>query len=188
MSVVHPAVIKAKRLGRIAFENGWKGSLDHDPATSTTELSAERNDEHIYVKWIDNTMDKAEYYILGKRVQLSCAKDVVKILRGWPDIIVLMKLARALNISGPDIVETYRRLPFDWENDSNEDIMAAMVERTVYWYNRIDGRVESDFVTKPRRKSQIFEVKPVGHRKIFNFIGTQCGMRTVILDMVLKVE
>lgn len=185
----HPAISKAKQLGRAAHHNGWKGSIEHDPSTLTTEFVAERNDEHLYVKWVDNTMDKAEYYILGKRVQLACAKDVLKILRGWPDIIALLKLARAENVSGPYIVETYRRLPFDWENDSDEDIMAAMVERKVYWYNRIDCKVTSDFVTRPRRKSQIFEIRQVGpHRKIFHFVGTQCGMRSVLLDMVLKVE
>ena len=40
----------------------------------------------------------------------------------------------------------------------------------------------------PKRKSQVFEIRPVGHRRLLNFVDRDTGMRAVLLDQLLKVE
>lgn len=181
---MHPAVMKAKRIARIAVENGWQGNIQHDKGA--TLLTAERNDESIIVGWQDNVMINAAHYILGKETQLHCAKQVLEYVEGWPDVLKLFRWFP--NMNRPTLVEKYRRLPFDWENDDDDTIISNLIGRQIFWYSHISMKMYCDVVLEPKgKKSNKFEIKHVGHRKMFNFIGAQAGFRSVLLDALVKV-
>jgi hypothetical protein len=182
---MHPAVAKAKQIASLAVPNGWTGNLESEPENDyrRTVLSAERLDEQLYVEWRNNALHRAEYYVLGHRVQLSCAKDVMKIVKKYPDVVKMIEIAHKSGYNPVPIVERYRRLPFDWENDPDDEIIAAVKDHQIHWYSHLSGKVHSDVVL-PKKKT---EIKPVGHRKMLCFIGSQAGFRNVMLDTVLKV-
>ena len=180
--MTHPAVVKAKKIARVALENGWKGSIEHE--SGTTDLTAWRDDERIHVKWIANTMESAEHTLFSHVSQLSCAKAVLKVIEGTPDIMVVIKNAPL--IDRPKLVEKYRVVPFDWEHDDDETIIANVLGRKLFWYSHQATKIQEDVVYIPKGKKNHIEIKPVAHRKMLNFVG-QGGFRSVLLDTIIKV-
>lgn len=195
MNPNHGGFVKAQQIGRIAKENGWHGSIEEDAVTNETILYAYRNgpefdfaDETVTLTWKGNALvERPEYSLLGRTVYLQSQHQILDKIRDYPDVTKIVKKFH----NRPDIVELverYRRLPFDPLADSNEIIMSAVVGRKIWWYNRMDGNVRDGFVVSPKRKSQVFEIRPVGHRRLLNFVDRDTGMRAVLLDQLLKVE
>jgi hypothetical protein len=182
---MHPAVAKAKQIARIAVQYGWQGNIDSEVIGNEriTSLSATRNDEALTMSWINERLNRAGYSIFDQYTNISCAKHAIKKLIAWPDVIELIKMSRDKGANPVPLVETYRRLPFDWENDPDDEIIAAVKDHQIHWYSHLSGKVHSDVVL-PKKKT---EIKPVGHRKMLCFIGSQAGFRNVMLDTVLKV-
>lgn len=181
------SVDKAKKIARIAVENGWTGTIEMDGPTVT--LKTIRNDEKIICLWIDQHLDQATYSLMigkGRSWNLQCAKLVTEKLTGWPDLGNLFKWFPEAN--RPTLVNKYRRLSFDWENSSDDEIIANLVGRQVFWYSHSSVKMQCDVVLEPKskKKSQI-EIRPVGHRKLFNFIGAQFGFRSLFLDTIVKI-
>lgn len=195
MNPNHGGFVKAQQIGRIAKENGWHGSIEEDAAINQTVLYAYRNgqdfdsaDETVVLTWKGNALaEMPEYSLLGKTTNLQSQHLVIDKIRDYPDVAKIVKKFH----NRPDIVvlvERYRRLPFNPIDDSNETIMSAIGGRRIWWYNRMDGNVHDALVVTPKRKSQVFEIRPVGHRRLLNFVDRDTGMRSVLLDQLLKVE
>jgi hypothetical protein len=189
---MHPAVIKAKRLARVAVENGWTGSIDSDTENDCriTVLKANRknSDESICVEWTNNSMSSAVHSLMDGTVsfQLPCAKSVSTVFAGWPDVMHLIKVAPVEERL--EIVKRYRKLPFDWENDTDEYILSKLIGTQIFWYNHVSAKIYSDNVLVPKKgKKNHIEIKPIGHRKMLNFIGSHAGFASVMLDSILKV-
>lgn len=179
----HPAVIKAKKLARIAFENGWKGSIEHN--FGTTVLKANRDIETVIVEWNANTLKESFHFLLGKKTQLYCAKAVLTVFEGQPDIMTLIKHAASEDRQA--LVEKYRKVPFDWKNDEDQEIISQLVGQQIFWYSRISGRINSDYVLIPKGKKNHIEIKQVKDRKMLNYIGSNAGFASVMLDTIIKV-
>ena len=190
---MHPAIVKAKKLASVAVENNWTGSINSEVENNcrTTVLTATRkgSDESIRVEWSNNSMSSATHSLMDGTVifQLPCAKSVSNVLSGWPDVMQIIKVTPAEQ--KPEIVRRYRKLPFDWENDSDEEIIAKLVGTQIFWYSHISTKIYSDNVLVPKKgKKNHLEIKPIGHRKMFNFIGSHAGFASVMLDSILKVS
>lgn len=179
----HPAVMKAVRIGRIAKENDWHGSIEKDGVT--TVLVATRNDERIECRWTDQQLTEATYSLFEKTWVLPCSKAVLEHVTGWPDIIKLLK--NFPDLSKVELVKKYRRLPFDWQTASDEEIIANLVGRQIIWYSHISQKMNHDLVIVPRTKRNHPYIKQVGHRKMFNYIGSHSGFASVLLDTLIKV-
>ena len=63
-------------------------------------------------------------------------------------------------------------------------LLAREYGGTIEW----TANVRDGLSCLPKRKSQVFEIKPVGHRRLLNFVDRDTGMRSVLLDQLLKVE
>lgn len=182
------AVVKVMKLATVAKSNGWHGDISSEiqNGVRVTILKATRNDEKIGVLYRDNTMVKGQYQILSTQQNLHCPSVVIEKLEGWPDILKLFK--QFPNLNRPTLVDKYRRLPFSFA-EPNEVILEKLVGKTLFWYSHINNRLDTDIVLVPKKstKKENFRIVDVGHRKLFHFIGTQIGFRSVLLDTLLKV-
>jgi hypothetical protein len=180
-------VIKAANIAVTAKRHGWHGNLDSNliEGQRLTRIAATRNDESVVVRYTDNTMTYGQYSIFNKTFNLHCASVAIEKLCDWPDILKLFKWFPAMN--KPTIVETYRRLPFSFDDD-DVDIMAKLLGQKLFWYSHESRKLHTDVVLAPRTSnSKSYRIAQVGHRKIFHFIGAQAGFRSVLLDTVIKV-
>lgn len=189
---MHPAVVKAKKLARIAVENNWTGTINSEIENGSrkTILKATRkdSDESVQVEWINNQMNSATHSLMDGTVlfQLPCAKAVSKVFSGWPDVMQIIKSVPSEKRA--EVVRRYRNLPFDWENDSDDEILSKLIGTQIFWYSHISTRIYSDNVLVPKKgKSNHVQIKPVGHRKALHFIGSHSGFASVMLDSILKV-
>lgn len=186
---MHPAVVKAQKIARISKENGWHGSIDSniiENGCRVTHLNGKREDERYTVVWQNNHMIRAEYSIFGKEIELPCAKHVLSHIKGWPDVVNLFKWFP--DMSRIELAEKYRRLPFDWQTDSDQDILNCLAGKHIWWYSHMSNKISSEQVIIPRKKTQVCNLKWVGHRRLFTFTATQFGIRSVLLDTILKVQ
>ncbi len=182
----HPAVIKAKRLGRIAFEHDWKGNIESE--SGTTIFRAWRNDETVMMQWNSTSLVYGEYRVFNYKQNLSSTSLARKVIEGWPNISRILKYIPDGEFKG-DFVKRYSNVPFNWETAPNDEIIAAMIGRQIRWYSTLSNKIQTDIVHRPKTTAQKgkLEVKQVGNgRKMFNFIGNQ-GFRSVLLDTLIQV-
>lgn len=189
---MHPAVVKAKKLARVAVENNWTGNIESEIVNDCriTTLTARRkdSDESVRVKWKNNSMTIAEHILMDGTVtfELPCAKAVATVMSGWPDVMQIIKAIP--QEKKPEVVRRYRKLPFDWENDSDEFILTKLIGSQIFWYSHVSTKIYSDNVLVPKKgKKNHVEIKMVGHRKMLNYIGSHAGFSSVMLDSILKV-
>jgi hypothetical protein len=91
------------------------------------------------------------------------------------------------SMNRPKLVETYRKLPFE-HSEPNDVIMPKLLGQQLTWYSHEHNKITTDLVLYPKgAKSKQYRIADVGHRKIFHFIGSQAGFRSVLLDTVIKV-
>ena len=182
----HPAVIKAQKIAAIAVENGWKGKIDTEVIESQriTTLDAWRNDEKVKLIWRDEQYLKGTYMLFDRVTLLHTAKGSLERITGWPSIRQVLKFAPE-DGDQKAIINRYKRIPFDWENDDPNAIINKLIDNRIYWYCIKSGKVYDDVVLIPKGKSRI-EIKPIAGRRLFNFIGT-VGFRSVVLDTIIQV-
>jgi hypothetical protein len=179
---------KIKKLAAVAKRHDWHGRLDIEQidGQQVATLEVTRNDESLVIGYTDNAMSICEYKIFDMQFPCHCASVAKEKLAGWPDVVELFKLFP--DRRRVDLVKTYRKLPFNWQEDDNQEILDKLIGKRVWWYSHISQKIRDEYVMIPRRASQVFEIKPVGHRKLFNFTAAETGMRSVMLDTILKVQ
>ena len=186
---MYPAVVKAQHIGRVAKEHNWKGSLSSNVVEGQriTVISAARNDEYFQMKWIGGKLSHASYFIRvdedKHEITITHSKAMLEKIAGWPDIFDLFKWFPKAN--RPLLVEKYRRLPFNLEDDSNEEIISKLLGCKLFWYGHESTKYHTDVVLP--KKSNKVRIQDVGHRKLFHFVGAQAGFRSILLDSLLKV-
>lgn len=180
-------VIKAMKIAIAAKRNGWHGNIDAPEVDGIrhTTITATRNDESITVKYVGNAYQYGSYTMLGKEFNLHCASVALEKVEAWPDILKLFKEYPHHN--KPKLVATYRRLPFQ-HDEPTEELMPKLVGKKIFWYSHEYNRLDFD-VPLPIKSSQSknYRIVPVGHRRLFHFMGAKCGFRSVLLDMIIKV-
>lgn len=185
--MTHPAVIKAQQIARIAVENGWKGKINtemqgiQEDSVRVTTLVATRNDESIALEWHGKAFFDGVYYFFDRVTKLHSSGLAIKKVEGWPDILEIFR--HAPMGSRPALAEKYVKLPFDWRNDSDEEIINSIIDRKVFWYNRLDSKIEADVCMKSKKN----RIQPIGHHKLLHFISPLVGFRSMMLDQVLRV-
>jgi len=192
---MHPAVAKAQHIARRAKELGWHGSIDSDVTCDirTTFLNAKRNDERIHMIWRDNVMIGATYSIFGFEVEIACASEVLKRVEGEPDIVELVKqltngnLGRAMAINqAVQMCAKYKQIPWD-ENTPKSLILGKLKGKHIWWYSELTGKIRDEFITEPKKKSQVYNMKCIAGEYLLNFCTVDTGLRSVKLDTILKV-
>lgn len=181
--------IKVKILTETAKQHGWTGNLQSEVIDGVryTVLTMARNDESVALQYHDNTYYKGDYYLFDKHWHVHCASLVLERLAGWPDLLKLFKWFP--NMNRPNLVGVYRQLPFNFE-EPNEDIIAKLIGRQLFWYSHEAAKLHVDVVLVPRNAtSKNFRIVDVaeGSRKLFHFMGASVGFRSVLLDTVIKV-
>lgn len=179
----NPVVNKVKTMIDIAVENGWKGNVSREfhEGTRIIIFYAKRNDETIKITWHGTRFKGGNYGFFDKVTMIPSSGQALKKIQGWPDIISLFK---SVPIGArPALAAKYVKLPFDLASDDDETIIEAMIDRKVFWYNRIDSKIEVDVMMRSKKN----RIQPVGHRKLLHFISPVVGFRSVLLDQVLRV-
>lgn len=180
-------VIKGSKLAVAAKRNGWHGTFDSDTKDGirTTSLKVERNDESLCVIYTDNAYSFGEYVLFDRKQNVHCASVALERLVGWPDIIDILKRFPSKN--KPTVVDTYKKLPFD-HDDPAEEIVQKLYGKPLFWYSHEYNRLDVDVVLPPlTSNSKQYRIAPVGHRRIFHFVGQKAGFRSVLLDTIIKV-
>jgi len=181
------AVVKAAKLARAAKANGWHGTFNSEEIEGErlTTLEVTRNDEYVVVCYTGNSMVRGEYKLFERTWNLHCASVALERLESWPDLIKMFKWFP--NKNKPSLVESYRRLPFSFEEE-NSAIMAKLMGHSLFWYSHEFRRLQTDVVIVPKKATtKNYRIVDVGHRKLFHFIGAQAGFRSVLLDTLIKV-
>jgi hypothetical protein len=193
------SVSRATKIAEHAVKQGWKGKLNSDMCSGLigsirlyekpyreTTLVLIRNDEMLVITWINNEAKFFDYSIYDEsHSDITSLAQCKEIIFGWPDLLELYALFPHKNQI--EITKTYKRIPFDWETATDEEIISKLVGRKVFWYDHKAARIRVDVVMNIKVKSKVDVVQPVGHRKLFNFNGAESGFRSVILDTLLKV-
>ena len=66
--------------------------------------------------------------------------------------------------------------------------MERLIGHQLFWYGHTESKLHCDVVLPPTKKNSLqYNIKDIGHRKLFNFIGAQAGFRSVLLDTLIKV-
>lgn len=180
-------IIKAVKLAKAAKANGWHGTFDsvEKNGRQRTVLNVRRHDERLRVAYLDNLYHRGDYAIFNRTWNLHCASVALERLEDWPDLIKLFKWFPDKN--RPTLTETYRRLPFTWDTP-HEQIIESLIGQKLFWFFHQDGKIHTDVVLPPTRKNSTnYNIKDIGHRKLFNFMGAQVGFRSVLLDTLIKV-
>lgn len=188
-AAMHPAIAKARFIGKIAHQYDWKGAMESEVQegdTRVTTITGQRNDEYFQMQWTNEKLSHAIYFIhLGEEkheIKITHAKQMIEKLAGWPDIFDLFKWFP--NANRPLLVEKYRRLPFNHDDD-NDEIISKLLGCKLFWYGHETTKYHTDVVL-PKRSNKV-RIQDIGHRKLFHFIGAQAGFRSVLLDTLLKV-
>lgn len=189
---MHAAVIKARFIGRVAHQYDWKGNYSSDviEGQRITTITGQRNDEYFQMQWNDEKLAHAIYFIhVGSEkheIKITTAKKMMEKLSDWPDILDIFKWFPKAN--RPLLVQKYRRLPFDLEEDSNEEIISKLLGCKIFWYGHQTAKYHTDVVLPTMgNKTYKTRIVDIGHRKLFHFLGAQAGFRSVLLDTLLKV-
>jgi hypothetical protein len=185
---MHPAVVKAQEFGRIAKEYGWTGKIDSEIQETpvferqrVTILRATRNDETIVIAWHGKAFKHGYYGMFGETISaIHSIGEARKKVRGWPNIMDLFK--KVAPERRPALSAVYVKLPFTADS-SDSEIISSLVNRKLYWYNRIDGGIYDDVLMKSTKN----RIQDIGHRKLLHFIGAATGFRSVFIDQILKV-
>lgn len=186
---MHPALIKAQKIASEAKSYDWHGSIDSEVVNGcrTTFLNAKRNDECIHMIWRNNEMIGATYSLFEHETELNCAATVLRHIEGWPDIVELLKRFNTETSGIEFLISRYRRLPFDPDSDDDEAILKCLAGRHIWWYSSLTGKIRDEWVMEPRRKSQVFNLRKVGIKKLFSFTTVDTGIRSIVLDTLLRV-
>lgn len=181
---MHPAVVKANQFGGLANKYGWKGHLTSeifDRQRVTTLIMTRGEDEIFQSQWVNRNLSSARYSIFGRIFPISNKVELIRYLSG-PQVMWLFREFPDMN--RPLLVEQFRRLPFDWENDDDETIIDSLIGRKIYWYNRELSKIETDTVGK---RSKQFRIAPVGHRKLLHCVCLETNFRSILLDQLIQV-
>lgn len=187
MSDRHPAVLKCQQILKLAKVYGWtpnksmSGVGQLPDGKQRTTLAIERNDEGIVLTYHDNTVAVAAYTFMNHVVHYQNRKPLIERIEGWPRVTDLFKWFPSMN--RPLLVVKYRRLPFD-ENDTDANVLDAIVGHRLHWYNRIDGKIYDDIVIKSNKN----RIQPVHHRRMLHLVCRDSGFRSVMLDQILQVD
>lgn len=172
----------SKKIMEIAIDNGWSG-LRNFEGDGHVIIALVRNDESLGIEWLHNDFHVAHYYIFDRMLAFTTLKDVGDVVRGWPDLIELFKWFP--NANKPFLTTKYRRLPFALDAD-NEEILAKIVERPVFWWDAGASKIRVDVVMKPKG-AKTNRIVDMGHRKLLHFNGARDGFKSLLVDAILKV-
>lgn len=171
---------------------GWSTSLGHPQDGAEIDLvecTAQRGDEYLYISWKAGALQHPVTYTIDTRtVKMRNASQAKQYAARSPEEASkeLGKVTsnRAFRKKEPSVKPNVRALPFDPGLATNEEVVTALLGKSVAWINRISNGVE--FATLGRDVKRVrIEEKDDGRQVLF--CCPSSGFRAFRLADLVKV-
>lgn len=186
------SLAKAQAFAALCSQYGWDVAIA--PVGDAVELTATRGAETIVQAWSGGVWDyAASFYAFGDRnTKPRNASGASKLLQRAADDAAAeatkVQANRHFRKAEPKDITTkldqaQRRLPFDPELATDEEISGVLAGQALTWYNRISRGTESAMVS---RKGVRISLTPAGER-VVTFCCPVTGYRACLVTAILKV-
>lgn len=183
---------KAQAFAAKAESAGWTVAIG--AVAGGTELTATRGAEMIVQAWANGVWDyTTSYYAHGDRnTKPRNASGAAKLLLRSPDDAAAESTKVAANkhfrkAEPKDITEklevAQKRLPFDPELATDEEVTGVLAGQALVWYNRISRGTETAIVG--RKGARITELEDGA--RVIHFCCPVTGYRSCLVTAILKV-
>lgn len=171
---------------------GWSTSLGHPQDGAEIDLvecTAQRGDEYLYISWKAGALQHPVTYTIDTRtVKMRNASQAKQYAARSPEEAAkeLGKVTsnRAFRKKEPSVKPNVRALPFDPGLATNEEVVTALLGKSVAWINRISNGVESATLGRDVKRVRI-EEKDDGRQVLF--CCPSSGFRAFRLADLVKV-
>lgn len=186
--------VKAEGFRQTAIELGWKVSARTDDG-ERTELTVKRGEEAIDIAWVDGVFQyPCLYSHLGSTIQLrnaSAAKqrmaiDPEKASEERSRVVTRHHNAESRKTGGA----RSKRLPFDPDLATDEEILSALSGRRIVWTNGISGVDHSDTVlpdNRVRMRANRARIEEGPRGRVLHFVGDE-GFHSVLIVKIISVR
>ena len=186
---------KATKLAEFAEDFGWTSVIE-TPAPDTVVAVLTKESEEITATWVNGIVppEATPVYCVGERqVKLRNVSAAKKQIGSEPDAKPIQELSpgpvrRSRRGSGslpPNLPR--RRVPFDVETASDEEIIKALTGKKIRWRNMMaNGKIEHGQVSRRGKQIKI-ERHPNRSTRTITFCDDNGGFRSVALDRLLVV-
>lgn len=171
---------------------GWSTSVGHPQDGAEIDLvecTAQRGDEYLYISWKAGALQHPVTYTIDTRtVKMRNASQAKQYAARSPEEAAkeLSKVTsnRAFRKKEPSVKPNVRALPFDPGLATDEEVVTALLGKSVAWINRISNGVESATLGRDVKRVRI-EEKEGGRQVLFCCPST--GFRAFRLADLVKV-
>lgn len=182
---------KAAALVQYAQEHGWTaGAEKGEQAGDLVTFKAVREGEQVTLHWITGGTRPGTHTNGGRQVQAMNAATVRRIIDASPEAAAQVRAAYASGSGRAKRaavrIATAAPLPFDVDTATEDEIVAAVMNRTVTWTNGISGSSEAAVVTGKGKNAP--KVTGEGNARALTFWAKGEGSRSVRLLSLVSVS
>lgn len=172
---------------------GWACSVEWAPdgePDDVVEATAQRGDEHLWISWTAGAMTlqpMPTYTISDRTIRLKNASACLK-YAGRPVADAVEELSKVTSNKAfrrKTVTPKKTRIPFDTGLASDEEVIAALLGRTVEWHNSISQATETATLGRDAHRVKIQSVD--GGDRIVKFCCPSTGFRAFRLSSLTRV-
>lgn len=185
---------KALELAETARSLGWEPEVTGLDA-NTVQFRATRGIEAVEVRWLNGRCMVGSTYQCGSRTvkikNASAAKTQMSVPEDeavkHSNAVVTRSAIRSRHSDDDDGTPKRIPLPFNAETSTDEEVIAAVIGKTITWRNNVTKELDSAQVMDrvPQKQLRI-DIKH--NRRILTFCAERGPFRSVYLDKILSVR
>ena len=172
---------------------GWSTSVGHPQDGAEIDLvecTAQRGDEYLYISWKAGALQHPVTYTIQDRTvkmrNASQAKQyAARSVEEAQAELGKVTSNRAFRKREPSEKPSVKALPFDPGLATNEEVVTALLGKSVAWVNRISNGVESATLGRDVKRVRIQEQE--GGERIVLFCCPSTGFRAFRLSSLVRV-
>lgn len=179
---------------------GWKATAGHAPDGAEIDLvevlavrrtesgGAVGTEEHLYISWKAGSLQHPVTYTINDRTIKMRNASQAKMYAARPVETAEKEFSKVVSNKAfrKKAVEPKRsRLPFDPSLATNEEVITALVGRSVAWHNSISQATESAMLSRDAKRVTIVESD--GGERIVKFCCPSTGFRAFRLSALTRV-
>lgn len=172
---------------------GWSTSVawapDGEP-DDVVEATAQRGDEHLWISWTKGAMTlqpMPTYTIVDRTIRLknasACLKYAARPVADAQEELSKVTSNKAFRRKA--VTPKKARIPFDVGLASDEEVIAALLGKTVEWHNSISQATEQASLGRDAHRIRIQPMD--GGDRIVKFCCTTTGFRAFRLSALMRV-